>query len=113
MSKGLGSLPSTIRFNPDNGKAETAPFTVSVISPIAAFIKERIFVDLPEFAKEISPETGEYNGDTTEDKPHGLGMFIYNNGYHYDGQWANGRKHGWGFARLGDKRWFKGTFSEN
>ena len=52
-------------------------------------------VDLP-------PEDGRYQGEWKEGRRHGWGIFMHPDGYRYEGYWENDLPHGNGTARDAD-----------
>ena len=54
-----------------------------------------------------------YEGDYKEDKKHGRGAFYWSDGRIYNGEWANGHQHGFGTYTAADGKsregeWFEG-----
>ena len=52
--------------------------------------------------------TSYYRGDFVDEKMQGKGLFVWNNGSQYDGEWRNNMKHGYGVYLTEDGTIFKG-----
>ena len=46
--------------------------------------------------------SGVYQGDIHNNVRHGVGTYAYSNGFRYEGEWVNGKKHGHGRMWLGE-----------
>ena len=55
---------------------------------------------------------GYYEGEFSDGKRHGMGVYELPNGYKYIGEWVNGEIFGHGVAHYPNGSRYEGTFSE-
>ena len=59
-------------------------------------------------------ENGYYDGDVNyNDEEHGYGIFVWNNGDKYVGEWRNGEKHGHGISYYSDGDKYDGEWRDD